>query len=133
MSNSFVIMAPTLVLSASFVKTSDAYWSISHSNAFDAVAEDVSDEAPVVTVSTRRDARTVVVVIEVADSGPGIPAELRQQIFEPFFTTKPTGKDMGLGLSLSYDIVTNGHGGSLELVPSERGAHFAIHLPVSAS
>ncbi len=103
------------------------------SNALDAVADDVSEAAPVVTVSTRRDVRTDTVVIEVVDSGPGVPPELRQQIFEPFFTTKPTGKGTGLGLSLSYDIVTSGHGGTLELVASGGGAHFAIHLPASAS
>lgn len=45
----------------------------------------------------------------------GIPESIREKIFQPFFTTKPTGQGTGLGLSLAYDIVTKGHGGSLEM------------------
>jgi len=63
---------------------------------------------------------------------PGIPETVRDRIFEPFFTTKPTGSGTGLGLSLSYDIVTQGHGGTLA-VESEQGegAASVITLPVN--
>ena len=68
--------------------------------------------------------------IRVADNGPGIPAEVRDKIFEPFFTTKPTGEGTGLGLSLSHDIIVNGHGGTMraEVAPGG-GACFVIELP----
>ncbi len=59
------------------------------------------------------------------------PPEIHDKIFEPFFTTKPTGKgNTGLGLSLSYDIVTQGHGGTLAVESTEgEGATFVITLP----
>ncbi|WP_461130228.1 sensor histidine kinase [Spirosoma aerophilum] len=68
--------------------------------------------------------------IWVGDNGTGIPSETIGKIFQPFFTTKPTGEGTGLGLSLSYDIVTKGHGGSLtvESQPGE-GTTFLIQLP----
>ncbi len=67
----------------------------------------------------------------VYENGTGIPPEIREKIFEPFFTTKPTGKgNTGLGLSLSYDIVTQGHGGTLTVESTEgEGATFVITLP----
>jgi two-component system NtrC family sensor kinase len=68
--------------------------------------------------------------VEVADNGPGVPQELAGRIFEPFFTTKTVGQGTGLGLSISLGI-TEAHGGSLTLVPSERGAAFLLKLPVA--
>jgi signal transduction histidine kinase len=61
----------------------------------------------------------------------GIPKKIENKIFQPFFTTKPTGQGTGLGLSLSYDIITKEHGGTLE-VDSEEGeyAEFIIQMPV---
>ncbi|HSI68662.1 MAG TPA: ATP-binding protein, partial [Gillisia sp.] len=56
---------------------------------------------------------------------------IRERIFEPFFTTKPTGEGTGLGLSLSYNIITQGHNGSLSLINHEsEGATFLISLPI---
>jgi signal transduction histidine kinase len=71
------------------------------------------------------------VVIEVADNGTGMPEQIKEKIFQPFFTTKPTGEGTGLGLSLSYDIVTKGHGGTMEVETTEGiGTKFIISLPV---
>ena len=66
----------------------------------------------------------------IRDNGSGIPAEVQEKIFEPFFTTKPTGSGTGLGLSMSYDIVTQGHGGTLTVESTEgEGATFTVTLP----
>ena len=86
--------------------------------------------APVVGVSTHRGNGHV--TIRVTDNGTGMPAEVRAKIFQPFFTTKPTGEGTGLGLSLSYDIVTQGHGGTLTVESREgEGTTFAIALPAA--
>ena len=70
-------------------------------------------------------------VVTVADNGPGIPAHLRARIFEPYFTTKPTGVGLGVGLAVSLGIV-EAHGGTLSVdCPSEGGAVFTIALPVA--
>ena len=70
------------------------------------------------------------VEIRLNDNGGGIPAEVLEKIFQPFFTTKPTGEGTGLGLSLSYDIITKGHGGDLKVNTEEGvGTEFIIVLP----
>jgi two-component system NtrC family sensor kinase len=58
--------------------------------------------------------------ISVSDNGIGIPDAIKEKIMQPFFTTKPTGQGTGLGLSLSYDIIVKGHGGTL-VVNSSNG------------
>ncbi len=71
------------------------------------------------------------VEISVTDNGNGIPQKVLDKIFQPFFTTKPTGQGTGLGLSMSYDIVTKGHGGELKVETKEgEGSQFIINLPV---
>ena len=71
------------------------------------------------------------VKISVKDNGPGIPEFIKDKIFQPFFTTKPTGKGMGLGLSLSYDIV-RAHGGEIKVLSEQgNGTEFIITLPIS--
>ncbi|MBX9633898.1 MAG: GAF domain-containing protein, partial [Magnetospirillum sp.] len=86
-----------------------------------------ADWSAEITVSARRRGRNL--VITVADSGPGIPPAVRARIFEPFFTTKEAGRGTGLGLSVSFGIITS-MGGSLEVVERPGGACFAITLPV---
>ena len=100
-------------------------------NAFYAVAEKSktadSNYQPTVTVSTKRKDNSI--EISVADNGNGIPEQIREKIFQPFFTTKPTGEGTGLGLSLSYDIVTKGHRGKLWVESNaEGGSVFVILL-----
>jgi signal transduction histidine kinase len=70
------------------------------------------------------------VVIEVADNGTGMTEQVKEKIFQPFFTTKPTGEGTGLGLSLTYDIVTKGHGGTMEVLTREgEGSKIFVRLP----
>lgn len=70
--------------------------------------------------------------IKVRDNGNGIPQKVLDKIYQPFFTTKPTGEGTGLGLSMTYDIVTKGHGGSMT-ADSKEGefAEFLIVLPLT--
>lgn len=83
---------------------------------------------PTVTVHTKKLNGTV--EISVADNGNGIPQRVLDKIFQPFFTTKPTGQGTGLGLSMSFDIVTKGHGGQLKVITKENeGTTFTIILP----
>ncbi|HMX37306.1 MAG TPA: ATP-binding protein, partial [Ferruginibacter sp.] len=101
-------------------------------NAFYAVTERKKLQQPgyepAVTVRTRKN--NGVVLITIRDNGTGIPQKVLDKIFQPFFTTKPTGLGTGLGLSLSYDIITKGHGGQLQ-VETEEGkfTSFTITLP----
>ena len=89
----------------------------------------------VLTVTTKKDGGKV--FISVKDNGNGIPQKVVDKIFQPFFTTKPTGQGTGLGLSLSYDIITKEHNGTIKaesLLSAEpgkesEGSEFTITLP----
>ncbi len=71
------------------------------------------------------------VEIAIADNGPGIPREIQQRIFNPFFTTKPIGKGTGMGMSISYQIVTEKHHGRLDCFSMpDQGTEFIIQIPV---
>ena len=101
-------------------------------NAFYAVNEKKktagNDYKPGVTVSTSSTAKEI--EIKVKDNGNGIPDAIKDKIMQPFFTTKPTGEGTGLGLSLSYDILVKGHGGSIKVESVEdEGSEFIIELP----
>jgi signal transduction histidine kinase len=102
-------------------------------NAFYAVHQKQKKAAgnykPTVTLSTGFiDAH---IFISVKDNGDGISESIREKIMQPFFTTKPTGEGTGLGLSLTYEIIVNGHGGTIE-VDSKEGefTEFIIKLPI---
>jgi len=86
---------------------------------------------PTFTLHTNYDAENESINIVVADNGPGIKEEIRKRIFEPFFTTKPVGVGTGLGLSVSYFIITENHDGVMT-VESElgKGTRFFIRLPL---
>jgi signal transduction histidine kinase len=71
------------------------------------------------------------IVIKVQDNGSGMSEAVKAKIFQPFFTTKPSGEGTGLGLSLSYDIITKGHGGTIDVESTEGvGTTFTVKLPV---
>ncbi len=84
---------------------------------------------PNVTIITQKNANAI--EIRIKDTGTGIPENVKAKIFQPYFTTKPTGQGTGLGLSLAYDIITKGHGGSLKVESEEGvGSEFVISLPI---
>lgn len=102
-------------------------------NAFYAVNDKIQQNRegynPTVTITTKRFKHKV--LISVIDNGDGIAPEFINKIFQPFFTTKPTGQGTGLGLSMSYDIITKGHAGSLEVETNKGiGSKFTITLPI---
>jgi signal transduction histidine kinase len=69
--------------------------------------------------------------IAIADNGPGIPEAVQHRIFDPFFTTKPVGKGTGMGLSISYQIITQKHGGQLKCFSKlGEGSEFVIQIPI---
>jgi signal transduction histidine kinase len=69
--------------------------------------------------------------LKVRDNGVGMPEHIKEKIMQPFFTTKPTGEGTGLGLSLSYDMVVKGHGGTIRVNSIEsEGSEFIINLPI---
>lgn len=71
------------------------------------------------------------VEIAISDNGDGIPEALQEKLFDPFFTTKPVGKGTGLGMSISYQIVTEKHGGKLMCFSNPgSGTEFVIQIPI---
>ncbi|WP_116450588.1 ATP-binding protein [Blastococcus litoris] len=93
-------------------------------NALDAMAGEGT-----LTVRTARDGDCA--VVEVADTGPGIPPELRDRVFEPFFTTKPVGQGTGLGLDVSWRVVVKRHGGDLRVTSRPGDTRFQVLLPLT--
>ena len=88
-------------------------------------------QAGVLTVRTSRDPDRDQLLVDICDTGPGIPPQIKDRIFEPFFTTKPVGQGTGLGLDISWRIVANKHHGaiSVESVPGD--TCFRVWLPVT--
>ncbi|NLG72195.1 MAG: cyclic nucleotide-binding domain-containing protein [Chloroflexi bacterium] len=82
-----------------------------------------------IVLRTRREGDGV--LVEVEDSGPGIPPEVLPRIFEPFFTTKPPGKGTGLGLEISYNIIVHKHNGDLRVTSEPGRTCFQVWLPVN--
>ena len=101
-------------------------------NAFYAVSEKkklaTGNYEPTIIITTKKEGNKA--EIKVTDNGTGIPDSIKEKILQPFFTTKPTGQGTGLGLSLSYDIVTKAHGGDLKIETKEgEGTSFIILIP----
>ncbi|WBB68114.1 ATP-binding protein [Micromonospora sp. WMMD812] len=87
-------------------------------------------EKGTLTVRTGRDGDQI--VVEIVDTGPGIPPEVRPRIFEPFFTTKPVGTGTGLGLDISYRIVVHKHHGDIRVESVPGSTTFRVLLPLTA-
>ena len=93
------------------------------------IGSDEPKYKPTLTVTTQKTHNAI--EIRVKDNGTGMSDTVKEKTFQPFFTTKPTGSGTGLGLSLAYDIITKGHGGSLTVESTEGvGSEFVIQLPV---
>jgi signal transduction histidine kinase len=100
-------------------------------NAAQAMTATMQARPPKIILTTQRHLDQA--LISIADNGPGIPEDLRSRVFEPFFTTKDVGIGTGLGLSVSYFIVTSHHGGRLSVASaSGEGTCFTISLPLVA-
>ena len=82
------------------------------------------------TVRTARERDGV--LVEIGDTGPGVPPEISERIFEPFFTTKPVGEGTGLGLDISWRIVVNKHHGDLRVESVPGDTRFRVWLPLTA-
>ena len=101
----------------------NAFWAVNERN-----KKGETGFVPKVTVTTQLTANSQL-LIAIKDNGTGMSEDIKAKIFQPFFTTKPTGQGTGLGLSLAYDIVTKGHGGTLEVETKEgEGTSFIIQL-----
>ena len=98
-------------------------WTNVIDNAVDAMAA-----GGTLTVRTAREGECV--LVEFRDTGPGIPAEIRDRIFEPFFTTKDVGRGTGLGLDISWRIIVNKHRGDLRVTSASGDTRFQILLPI---
>jgi signal transduction histidine kinase len=99
------------------------------SNAVDAVLENESNtEKSIIKINTKKQNNHI--VIEISDTGKGIPSEITTKIFDPFFTTKKVGKGTGLGLSISYGIIAEHNGHIFAKNNKNKGATFTIELPI---
>jgi signal transduction histidine kinase len=90
-------------------------------------AVDAMDGSGTLTLSTRRDGTGV--VVEIADTGPGMPSEVVERAFEAFFTTKEVGKGTGLGLDIARRIVVERHGGAITVDTGSHGTTMRVALP----
>jgi signal transduction histidine kinase len=107
-------------------------WTNLIDNAVSAMVHGSPGGTGTLTVSTRLDPDRDQVVVEFADTGPGVPEDIRTRIFEPFFTTKPVGEGTGLGLDISWRIVVNKHHGDLQVESVPGDTRFRVRLPLTA-
>ena len=91
-------------------------------------AIDAMDGEGTLTITTARDGDCI--LVEIGDTGPGIPLSIQRRIFEPFFTTKDVGHGTGLGLDISYRIVVRRHHGDIRVDSKPGDTRFQVRLPV---
>ncbi len=104
-------------------------WTNLIDNAIDALDENSSEEDPTIWIRTNCEGDAL--MVEIADSGVGIPPEKLAHIFEPFFTTKGVGKGTGLGLHVAYRLVVGQHQGDIQVVSQPGDTRFQIRLPLN--
>ena len=93
--------------------------------------EDIKNEPGIIWICTEVLADSNQVVIRIADNGSGMTQEVGRRLFDPFFTTKPVGQGTGLGMSISYKIVVEKHGGQLQCISAPGlGTAFLIYIPI---
>ncbi len=90
-------------------------------------AVDAIDGEGKITIRTRK--KDDWIIVEIEDSGPGIPEDVQQNLFSPFFTTKPVGKGTGLGLNISFNIIQK-HNGQIKVTSKPGKTQFSVHLPI---
>jgi PAS domain S-box-containing protein len=104
-------------------------------NAAHAIADVVGDGGKgkgKIRVKTRPDGEWA--VVEISDTGAGMPAHIQQRIFEPFFTTKEVGKGTGQGLAIAHNVIVDKHGGTIKVVSAPgKGTTFIIRLPIGGA
>jgi len=101
-------------------------------NGAEAMQDDETSTEPCFTFRLAHEKNKDAVRIEIEDNGPGMDGKTRKRIFEPFFTTKPENRGTGLGLSVSYFIITENHGGEMSVQSSPgKGTKFIIKLPLN--
>ncbi|NES04712.1 MAG: GAF domain-containing protein, partial [Okeania sp. SIO2F4] len=99
-------------------------------NAIDALTTSKAPDCPEIRIATQMQ-NQYNIRISIADNGPGMSKTVEQRIFDPFFTTKPVGQGTGLGLFISYQIVTEQHRGQLQCISQEgKGTKFMIDIPI---
>ena len=101
-------------------------------NIIDNAIAAMRDEGGTLTIRTCREGEKMARV-EICDTGPGIPEDVREHIFEPFFTTKPFGEGTGLGLDLAFNIVVKKHRGDLRVESVPGDTRFIVLLPLEAA
>jgi signal transduction histidine kinase len=85
---------------------------------------------PTIQIATKIEGKMA--EIRISDNGSGMKEEVRRKIFDPFYTTKPVGKGTGIGLSITYQIIVERHGGKIECVSEPgKGTEFAIAIPLT--
>jgi signal transduction histidine kinase len=101
-------------------------------NAAHAIADVVGDGGKgkgKIRVKTRPEGEWA--IVEISDTGAGMPAHIQQRIFEPFFTTKEVGKGTGQGLAIAHNVIVDKHGGTIKVVSAPgKGTTFVIRLPM---
>ena len=99
------------------------------SNAIDAL----QDKGDLIIIRTQMQGNSSV-KISIIDNGPGIEKDIQKKLYDPFFTTKEVGKGTGLGMAISYQIIVEKHGGSLNCLSElDRGTEFEIKIPIESN
>ena len=115
--------SPNLPLIEAYTGELNQVWTNLIDNAIDAM-----DGKGEITLRTRQEGQWV--VVEIEDTGPGIPEDIQSSIFEPFFTTKGPGKGTGMGLNITHSIITQRHQGKINLYSQPGRTRFEVWLPL---